>query len=110
MGHCVIVGRGGQCVLQHNDDVFHVFVYGSRQQRIKRVQSLYPTKAECEAALDEIDRVRAAYIRVRYGCDWADPQLYDLMISSDPGIDRTASVVLCAAELTDQEAVHTTAK
>lgn len=108
LGKCVIVGRGGQCVLQDDDDVFHVFVYGSRHQRLKRVQSLYLTKAECEAALDEIDRTRAVYIRTHYGCDWASRQLYDLMISSDFGIDRAASVVLRAAELTDQEAERMT--
>jgi cytidylate kinase len=75
LGKYVIVGRGGQCALQDNDDVFHVFVYGSQHQRLKRVQSRYLTKAECEAALDEIDRTRAAYIRTHYGCDWASRQL-----------------------------------
>ena len=58
---------------------------------------------EREAALDEFDRARAAYIRRHYKCDWADPHLYHLMTVSDAGIDRAVSVILCAAGLTTQE-------
>lgn len=102
LGHCVIVGRGAQCVLRERADVFHVFVYGSRQEKLKRIQHRYPTHAECEAALDEFDRIRQAYIRAYYKCDWADRHLYDLMVSSDLGIDRVVSVILNAAGLTTQ--------
>jgi hypothetical protein len=30
----VIVGRGGQCVLQHMKDVLHVFIYAPCRDRI----------------------------------------------------------------------------
>lgn len=33
-GNCVIVGRGGQCVLQHMKDVLHVFIYAPWWDRI----------------------------------------------------------------------------
>jgi cytidylate kinase len=99
LGQCVIVGRGAQCVLQEREDVFHVFVYGSRQERLKRIQTRYPTPAEREAALDEFDRTRAAYIRRYYKCDWANRHLYDLMINSDIGIDRAVAAILCASGL-----------
>jgi cytidylate kinase len=100
LGQCVIVGRGAQCVLQECEDAFHVFVYGSRQEKLKRIQSRYSTHTECEAALDEFDRTRAAYVRRYYKCDWAHRCLYDLMINSDVGIDRSVAVILCAAGLT----------
>ncbi len=103
LGQCVIVGRGAQCVLQERDDVFHVFVYGSRQEKLKHLQDRYPTHPECEAVLDEFDRTRAAYIRTYYKCDWAERHLYHLMVSSDLGIDRTVSVILTAAGLTARE-------
>lgn len=100
LGQCVIVGRGAQCVLQERSDAFHVFVYGSRQEKLKRIQSRYSTHTECEAALDEFDRTRAAYVRRYYKCAWAHRCLYDLMINSDMGIDRAVAVILCAAGLT----------
>lgn len=102
LGRCVIVGRGAQCVLQGREDVFHVFVYGSRSEKLMRIQTRYPSHTECEAALDEFDQTRAAYIRRYYKCDWANRHLYDLMINSDMGIDRAVAVILCAAGVTAQ--------
>ena len=103
LGQCVIVGRGAQCVLREREDAFHVFVYGSRQEKLKRIQNRYPTDTECEASLDEFDRIRAAYIRRYYRCDWANRHLYSLMINSDVGIDRTVAVILSAAGLAASE-------
>lgn len=103
LGRCVIVGRGAQCVLREREDAFHVFVYGSKQEKLKRIQNRYSTHTECEAALDEFDRIRAAYIRRYYRCDWANRHLYSLMINSDAGIDRTAAVILNAAGLAAPE-------
>lgn len=98
LGNWVIVGRGAQCVLQDRDDVFHVFVYGSRQERLKRARDRFPDRADREAALDEVDHTRAAYIRRYYKRDWISPQLYDLMISSDRGVTWAASVILSATQ------------
>jgi cytidylate kinase len=99
LGQCVIVGRGAQCVLQERDDAFHVFVYGSRRERLQRIQPRFSKPAECEAALEEFDRTRSAYVRRYYKCDWAHRHLYDLMINSDVGIGRAVAVILCAAGL-----------
>jgi cytidylate kinase len=103
LGRCVIVGRGAQCVLEERDDTFHVFVYGSRQEKLKRIQPRFSNPAECEAALDELDRTRAAYVRRYYKCDWGQRRLYHLMISSDIGIDQAVAVILCAAGLTEMK-------
>ncbi|MFZ0864362.1 MAG: cytidylate kinase-like family protein [Candidatus Sulfotelmatobacter sp.] len=103
LGQCVIVGRGAQCVLREREDTFHVFVYGSRQEKLKRVQTRYPTHTECEAALDEFDRTRRAYIRKYYKCDWANRRLYNLMIDSDIGIEGAVSIILRAAGLTAEK-------
>jgi cytidylate kinase len=103
LGQCIIIGRGAQCVLQEREDAFHVFVYGSRQEKLKRIQARYPTFTGREAALDEFDRNRAAYVRRYYKCDWANRHLYDLMINSDMGIDRAIALILCAAGVTTQK-------
>jgi cytidylate kinase len=102
LGQCVIVGRGAQCVLRGRDDTFHVFVYGSRQEKLNRIQHRHPS-AECEAALAEFDRRRAAHVRQYYKCEWTDPHLYHLMINSDLGLQRAVSLILSATQLTRQE-------
>jgi cytidylate kinase len=96
---CVIVGRGGQCVLRDRDDAFHVFVYGSHEEKIKRILKRHPTREQCEAALKEYDHVRASYIRQYYKCDWANPHLYHLMVNSDLGLEHTEALILSAAGL-----------
>jgi cytidylate kinase len=104
LGQCVIVGRGAQCVLQEQDDAFHVFIYCSRRGRLHRIQNRYPTYADGEAALRQFDHDRAAYVRQYYRCRWNDPHLYHLMVNSDLGLDRAVSLILSAAELDEKTA------
>jgi cytidylate kinase len=83
--------------------VFHVFVFGSAEEKIKRVQSRHPAIQDAQKKLQEIDRLRAAYIRTYHHRQWDDRHLYDLMINSDAGIDLAVSAILCAAGLSRQE-------
>ena len=57
IGDCVIVGRGSQCILQQREDVFHVFVYAPRGQRLSRLlhRDAHLSKAEAEKKLDAED-------------------------------------------------------
>lgn len=105
LAHCVIVGRGAQCVLREHDEAFHVFVYGSFPEKLNRIQTRDPKHPAHEDVLNEVDRARASYIRQYYKSDWANPHLYHLMINSDLGLDRAVSSILTAAELTHQGAV-----
>jgi cytidylate kinase len=102
LGQCVIVGRGAQCVLREKD-VFNVFVYGSTEEKLKRLQHRHSSLQDAQAAVEEMDRVRTAYIRTYYHCDRNDRHLYNLMINSDVGVDRTVDAILCAAGLSPQE-------
>jgi cytidylate kinase len=43
-GHCVIVGRGAQCVLKGKDDVFHVFIYADWNDRVRRIRTAWDVK------------------------------------------------------------------
>lgn len=98
LGPCVIVGRGSQCILRE-PHVFHVFVFGSTQEKLKRLQARHSTAQDPRQELEEIDHMRAAYIRTYHHRQWDDRHLYDLMINSDAGIDCAVSATLCAAGL-----------
>ncbi|HVN05212.1 MAG TPA: cytidylate kinase-like family protein [Bryobacteraceae bacterium] len=95
-GECVIVGRAAQCILQGCPDVFHVFVYAPRAERLHRVQERLHSKAEAERMLREVDEERASYVKLYFGRDWDNRQLYDLMISSRAGCRATASIITAA--------------
>jgi len=99
LGKCVIVGRGGQCILRQRRDVFHVSVFGPHQQKLQRMQGRLAPGADPERFMEETDRRRAAYIRRFYGEDWKDRRLYHLVVSSVLGIETVADTILCAAGL-----------
>lgn len=99
-GNCVIVGRGAQCILQARADVFHTFVYAPLQVRIHRLRKRLEPGAKIEQRIREVDSERAHYLKLRFGKQWNNPHLYDLMISSGDNEDRTARLIEFAMGIT----------
>jgi len=97
-GNCVIVGRGGQCVLQGEKEAFHVFVYAPRHERIARIRRRDGPQADAEELTDTWDHRRSVYIRRYFGQDWTNRHLYDLMLCSSMGEAAAAAAVLAAVE------------
>ena len=96
IGDCVIVGRGAQCVLQDREDAFDVFIYGPWQERVSRVRRRLRSPNNPGKSIQSTDDERARYIRTYYGCDWKDPHLYHMMISSEIGLDDAADTIVNA--------------
>jgi cytidylate kinase len=97
-GDCVIVGRGAQCILQGHPEALHVFVYAPWKERVARVRARLKPSQEVEELMRATDQRRAAYIRTYFGCDWKDPHLYQLMISSQLGSDNLTRTILDAIQ------------
>jgi len=95
-GNCVIVGRGGQCVLQERGDVFHVFVYAPRAERIERVRREGKPGDDPEAQIEFVDHRRSAYIRRYFGQEWTNRHLYDLMLCASMGEAAAVAAILAA--------------
>ena len=95
-GDCVIVGRGSQCILAGRAEAFHVFIYGSPENRLRRVGRRIKEGEDAEAFMRSMDEQREQYIARFYDKYWREPHLYNLMISSDPGEDYTTSTILFA--------------
>jgi cytidylate kinase len=93
-GNSVIVGRGAQCVLQGRKDAFHVFIYAPWAEKVARVRQRLPGKTDIEELIRAMDRQRADHIRTYFGCNWKDPHLYHLMISSGLGEDLVESTII----------------
>ncbi len=99
IGQCVIVGRGGQCILQNRRDVFHVSLYAPLNERVERLRDRYPGGTDLVSIAGETDRRRASYIRRHFGQDWTNRHLYNLLICSSIGIEQVAATILSAAGL-----------
>jgi cytidylate kinase len=105
-GNCVLVGRGAQCILQHKQDAFHVFVYAPFCERVCRLRSRLGSGVNIEERIHAVDGERAHYMQQVFGKDWLNPHLYDLMISSREDEEATAQVILAAIVGVMEPAAH----
>jgi cytidylate kinase len=97
-GDCVVIGRGGQCVLQDRRDVLHVFIYGPWQERLERVRGRAASSQDIEELVRVTDRQRDDYVQTYYGCHWKDLHLYHMMLSSTLGKEQAGWMIIDAVE------------
>jgi cytidylate kinase len=82
-GNVVIVGRGGQVILQDRPDVFHARIVAPLENRVTWFQQEKNISAEAaRACLIESDRVRARYLKQNFGIQVNDPNLYHVIINT----------------------------
>ncbi len=91
---CVIVGRGSTYFLRDRPDAFHVFVYASAEEKLRRLKSVGKSEREAGQLIEEIDRDRAAFIRHYFGGEWPHRPLYNLMINSQLGDEYVVEMLL----------------
>ncbi len=104
-GNCVIVGRGAPYILRDRSDTFRVFVYGSREEKIKRMVRLKMSEKEAIEMVDTIDQERAAFVRKYFNAEWPCRRLYHMMLNSDSGLEFVTEAILNAMD--DLERKHT---
>lgn len=94
----VIVGRGGQAVLQDKSNVLHVRIIapmGSRIARIQRQDNLSIDQAQ--QVITRQDRATAEYLGRFFGVRWDDPTLYHLIINTGKtGTEAAVQLILDA--------------
>jgi len=84
-GPSVIVGRGSQFFLRNRKDVFHVFLYASRDYKIRRLISKGATENKAIEQIDTTDKARAAFVQQYLGLKWPEPNLYHAMFNAEVG-------------------------
>ncbi len=95
----VILGRGGQAILQDKPDVLHVRVQAPLDARVQRLsQRTHSNLGGAQDKAIKSDRASAAYLKRFYGIDWDDPMLYDLIINTgklslDTAVDMVTRAV-----------------
>jgi len=82
-GNVIILGRGGQAILQHEPEAMHVCVVAGRGQRIETlVVRDGLSEQEAEHQIKHSDSNRQAFHRRFFKVDVEDPCLYNLVIHS----------------------------
>lgn len=84
-GNCVIVGRGSQYFLRDRDDTLRIFLYASREDKVKRLQSRGKSEEEAQELVDTVDGERADFIAKYFHAEWPNRELYHAMINTAPG-------------------------
>ena len=93
-GNCVIVGRGAPYFLRERPDVFHVFLYAPRGDKLRRLQDLGKSLHDAEDLVDTVDRERMLFIKHYFGADWPTRSLYHLMINTAIGDENVITTIL----------------
>jgi cytidylate kinase len=93
-GPSVIVGRGAQFFLGNRKDVFHVFLYASRDYKISRLISKGETQDKAIELIDTTDKARATFVRQYLGLKWQEPHLYHAMFNTELGEACTATMLV----------------
>ena len=99
-GPSVIVGRCSQFFLRNRKDVFHVFLYASRDYKIRKLISGGATEHKAIEQIDTTDKARAAFVRQYIGLKWPEPHLFHAMFNTEMGESSTAAMLLqCVNQL-----------
>jgi Cytidylate kinase-like family len=99
-GKSVIVGRGAQYFLRNQKDVFRVFLYASRDYKIRKLICRGATQDKAIKQVDTTDHARAVFVRQYLGVKWPDSHLYHAMFNTEMGESHTAAMLLqCVKEL-----------
>lgn len=93
-GDCVIVGRGAPYFLRDRRDVFSVFLYAPRAEKLRRLRRMGKSENEAEEMVDTIDRERIEFVKHYFNADWPTRSLYHMMINTAIGDENVISTIL----------------
>jgi cytidylate kinase len=95
LGNVILVGRGSTVITSRLKNVFHVFLVGSLEKRIQRVQEVYglDRKNACNY-VKKRDEGRRKYVKDNFNVDIDSPLLYHLTINTDMVSYHDAAVLI----------------
>lgn len=82
-GQVLIVGRGGQVLLEKHPGATHVQIVAPKEYRIGvMMERLGLDQRSAQSRVRASDRARFDYVRRYHNVDWLDPSLYHLTLNS----------------------------
>lgn len=97
-GDVVIVGRGGQIMLQEIPGVLHARIVSPMGTRILRVQAQEGVDAEEARRLAiQHDQATTRYLKQLFGVRGDEPELYHMVINTGKWSSEAAAQIICKA-------------
>jgi cytidylate kinase len=107
-GNCVIVGRGAPYFLRAQPDVFHVFLYAPRAEKLRRLRLIGHSEKEAGELVDTVDRDRIEFVKHYFGADWPTRCLYHMMINTAVGDENVISMILGSKQQLESQPLRET--
>ncbi len=100
-GDIIVVGLGGQALLQGCPNVLHVRIEAPLEDRLQRVRAQFKLKRRPASEMVEArDEASSEYVRTFYKVNWSDPHLYHLVINTGKlGLEASARLIAEAVRL-----------
>jgi cytidylate kinase len=95
-GNGVIVGRGAAYYLGTREDAFHVFIYATFRERVRRLRSIGESQQRAMELAQTVDRDRAEFIQQHFQVEWPGRHHFHLMVNSGMGDETAARIILDA--------------
>jgi cytidylate kinase len=104
-GNVLIVGRGGQVLLQRHPETIHVQCVAPLNSRVEVVmERLGLDRRAAQNRVRTNDRARFDYVRRYHGADWLDPTLYHLTINTSRlGVATAVDLIISMQEKTTDQ-------
>ena len=109
-GNIVIIGRGGQVILQDRPGVLHVRIEAPLETRLLRVRNepqwvdrsygrSYEDRRAAQDLIGASDLASADYLRRFYHVDWNDPALYHLILNTGKlSVEQAARLIVATVQ------------
>ena len=103
-GQVLIVGRGGQVLLEKHPGATHVQIVAPVDSRIGVImERLDLNRRDAQSRVRASDRARFDYVRRYHNVDWMDPTLYHLTINSSRlSLTTAVELIIATAKATVQ--------
>ncbi|MFQ3226524.1 MAG: cytidylate kinase [Lentimonas sp.] len=97
VGHCILVGRGGNKIAEGLSNVTRVRFVGSHARRMQQMVTVYGKSIdEAKRYIKEEDHARQRYAKHHFNCNIDDPLQYDLVINTDHYSDEAVVQIILA--------------
>ena len=93
-GNCVIVGRGSQHFLRNSRDAVRVFLYASREDKVRRLLARGKSEKDAQELVDTVDLERADFIEKYFKVEWPSRSVYHAMINTAIGDQAVVQAVI----------------
>ncbi len=95
-GPCVIVGRSADYILRDFENAVHVFIYGDKKEKLKRITELKQVSEDkAKKMMKDTDKKRSINYRYYTGQTWGGRENYTLMLNSTKiGVDSCAQMIV----------------